>query len=123
MKQSITVAQLNLTVLVLAVLVFAGCGKASFTSTYSSSSSTDLNINGHRTITKIHDGITRRLESATDIEFQDGHITKFSKGAVVQLEETGGPDQRQAELREYEGKLELWVKENGAFRKGSSVEE
>ena len=41
----------------------------------------------------------------------------------MKLEETEGPEPRQAELRENAGRLELWIKENGTFRKGSPKDE
>ena len=104
---------------VLAALVFAGCGKVQV----SSSLSSDVNINGHRIITRTHDGVTRKVETVTDIEIQNGHVTQFSKAAVVKIEERGGPGQRQAELRENAGKLDLWIKEKGTFRKGSPADE
>ena len=114
-QETIRVPPRNIMFLILTVLIFAGCGKVT--------SSSDWNINGHRTITRKHDGITRRLESATDIEIQGGHITKFANAALVKIEELGGAEQRQAKLRENAGRLELWVKENGIFRKGSPRDE
>ena len=119
LSQQITVPWRHITLLVLAALVFAGCGKVNVTST----TSTDININGHRIRTTTHDGVTRKLESATQIEIQNGHITKFSKPALVKIEETGGPEQRQAELRENADSLELWIKVDGSFRRGSPEDE
>jgi len=119
LSQQITAPRRNVTLLVLATLVLAGCFKVHVTST----SSTDVNINGHRIITTTHNGITRKLDSAAEIEIQNGHVTKFSKPALVKIEEIGGPEPRQAELRENADTLELWIKENGSFRKGSPEDE
>src|ERR1044072_5711764 len=81
-----------LAVFVLALLVFAGCGKGGCT--YSSSSSSSWNVNGrqssHKTITESRDGVTRRIETTADVEFAHGQVTQFSPGALIQLTETGG---------------------------------
>jgi hypothetical protein len=42
---------------------------------------------------------------------------------LIKIQEDGGPEQRQAELRENAGKLELWIKDKGGFRRGSAEEE
>ncbi len=111
-------------VLVAALLVLAGCVKGGCT--VSSSSSFESNINGrktsHKTITRTHDGVTRRLETTTDVDIQNGQVTKFPKAALLKIREEGGPQQREAELRENAGKLELWIKDKGAFRRGSAAE-
>src|SRR5215468_5553475 len=116
MQKIMTIAQRNVTLLVLVVLVLVGCGKGGCT--VSSSSSSDFNINGRKTsrktMTRTHDGVTRRLETTTDVDIQNGQVTKFPKAALIKLEENG-PEQREAELRENAGKLELWVKEKGNF--------
>ena len=115
----------NIALLVLAILVFTGCDKGGCS--VSSSSSSELNINGrkssHKTITRTHDGVTRRLETTADVELQNGQVTKFPIGALIKLSEMGGPEQREAELRENAGKLELWIKDKGTFRRGSAEEE
>jgi hypothetical protein len=117
----------NVTLLVLVVLVVAGCGKGGCTASSSSSSAYSIDVNGrttsHKTITRTHDGVSRRLDTTTDVEIQNGQVTTFPKAALVQIQETGGPDQREAELRENAGKLELWVKDKGNFRRGSAEEE
>ena len=123
MQKIMTIA--HRTVLVLALLLFAGCGKGGCT--VSSSSSSDLNINGrktsHKTITRTHDGVTRRLETTTDVEIQNGQITQFPAAALIKLWEEGSPQACQAELRENAGKLELWIKDKSGFRKGLTEEE
>jgi len=115
----------HMTIFVLALLAFAGCGRGGCT--VSSSSSSELDINGRKssrkTITRTHDGVTRRLESTTDVELENGKVTKFPSAALIKLQEEGGPDQRQAELRENAGNLELWIKDKGAFRRGSAEEQ
>src|ERR1043166_451863 len=115
----------HLAVFVLALLVFAGCGKGGCN--YSSSSSRSWNINGrkssHKTITVSRDGVTRRVETTADVEFANGQVTKFPLGALIQLTETGGAEAREAELRENAGKLELWVKDKDGFHRGSASEE
>jgi hypothetical protein len=112
-----------LAVFVLALLVFAGCGRGGCN--VSSSSSSSWNVNGrkssHKTITESRDGVTRRVETTADVEFANGQVTKFPPRALIEIEEKGGAEARQAELRENAGKLELWVKDkNGA---GSASEE
>ena len=67
--------------------------------------------------------MTRRVETTSDVELENGKVTKFPKAALIKIQEEGGPDQRQAELRENAGKLELWIKDKGDFRKGSAEEE
>jgi hypothetical protein len=125
MQKKMTVATKNLALLIVSVVVFAGCGKGGCN--VSTSSSSESNINGRKTsrktITKSHDGITRRLETTADVDIQNGRITKFPKAALVKIQEDGGTEQRQAELRENAGKLELWIKDKGSFRRGSSEEE
>lgn len=101
----------------ISLLVFTALAFASCKPTYSSY--VELNILGNRTISNTHDGVTRKLDTKADIDIQNGHIKKFPKAAFVQIQETGGSEQRQAELRENAGTLELWIKENGSFRKGS----
>jgi len=98
----------HLAVFVLALVVFAGCGKGGCNV---SSSSCSWNVNGqktsHKTITESRDGVTRRVETTADVEFANGQVTKFPPGALIQIEEKGGAEARQAELRENAGQLEL----------------
>ena len=127
MQNMVRIAQriVTLLVLVLVGLVFAGCGQGGCT--VSSSSSSEYNINGRKTtrktIIRTHDGVSRRLETTTDVDIQNGQVTKFPKAALIKIEENGGPERREAELRENAGKLELWVKEKDNFRRGSANEE
>lgn len=144
MQETTNAIQRNLIPGIVALLVLAGCGQgnvsisssssASFQTTHgdatnstTSSSAREWNLNGPRTstktITKTHDGVTRKLETTPDVEIQNGQITKFPKAALVKIEELGGPGPRQAELRENAGKLELWIKDRGSFRRGSAAEE
>jgi hypothetical protein len=115
----------SLTPLFLAVLVLTGCGKGGCTS--SSSSSFNLDIGGikksWKTITKTRDNVTRKLETTPDVEIQNGQITKFPTLAVIKLEESGSNQPREAELRENGGKLELWIKDNGSFRRSTAAED
>lgn len=69
------------------------------------------------------DDVTRRLETNDEVTIKDGTVTKFDKGAVIKIEETGSPEAREAELREKENRLELWIKERGSFRRGTADEE
>ena len=123
MKKIITIA--HVTVSVAALLAFAGCNQGGCTA--SSSSSTEFTINGrktgHKTITRSHDGVTRRLETTPDVDVQNGQVTTFPKAALIKLQEDGGSTPCQAELRENAGKLELWIKDKGGFRRGSAEEE
>ena len=119
-------AQRYIALLVFAALAFAGCKKVSFSGNFDAhpgSSSSDWTVNGQRTITRTHDGVTRKLKAAADIEIQNGHVTKFPKTAVVKLEEIGGSAPRVAELRENGGSLELWIKDQATFRRGSTADE
>jgi hypothetical protein len=127
MQQTIKAIQCHLTLLLLAVLVCTGCGQGSVSVSSSSSSSIDSNINGRKTsrkkLSRTHDGVTRKLETTTDVDIQNGQVTKFPKMALIKIEENGGPKPRQAELRENAGKLELWIKDNGSFRRSSAEED
>jgi hypothetical protein len=113
------------TVFIVALLAFAGCGKGGCA--VSSSSSVALDINGRKssrkTITRTHDGVTRRLETTSDVELVNGKVTKFPTGALIKIQEEGGLEQRQAELREKAGKLEFWIGDKGRFRRGTAQEE
>ena len=86
-----------------------------------------MNINGRKssrqTITRTHGGVTRRLETTADVEVQSGQVTKYPKGALIQIWEDGGLGQRQAELREHAGKLELWIKDKNSFRKSTAEDQ
>ncbi|MEK7951465.1 hypothetical protein [Luteolibacter soli] len=111
----------GLSALVVASAGLTSCNKSAVFS--SSSLRTDSTINNHRTITKKVNGLARKLETTADVKMEKGKITSFPKGALVKLEETGSATPRVAELRENGGSLELWVKENGTFRKGTAEEE
>jgi hypothetical protein len=120
-----TMPIVHLTVFLATLLAFAGCNNGGCT--VSSSSSTELNVNGaktgHKTTTQTKDGVTRRLETGTGVEVENGQVTKFPKGAVIKLQEEGGSQPRQAELREKDGNLELWIKDKGGFRRVSPEED
>lgn len=112
------------TVACLSILATAGltsCNKSSMH--FSSSTRKDWTLNGHRTITKKVNGLERELDTSTDVKMEKGIITSFPKGALVKLDESGSATPRVAELRENGGSLELWVKENGTFRQGTTEEE
>jgi hypothetical protein len=122
--------------LAVAIIAFTGCGQGGVNVSSSSSSSMEVTVNGRKTGTKkisrrINgvtrkleiNGVTRKLETTTDVDIQDGRVTKFPKMALIKLEESGGVEERQAELRENAGKLELWIKENGSFRRSSAEED
>jgi hypothetical protein len=72
----------HLAAFVLALLVFAGCGKGGCN--VSSSSSRSWNVNGRKSsskaITESRDGVTRRVETTADVEFAKGQVTKFPAG-------------------------------------------
>jgi len=110
--------------LAIASVGLTSCNK-SFKGSFSSSSSsrTELTVNDQRTITKTVNGLSRKLESKTDVKLEGGKITSFPKGSIVKLEEMGSATPRVAELRENGGSQELWVKENGTFRRGTAEEE
>gem|GEM_PF-4672092 len=110
------------------VLGLAGCkpGKVSFSGNVnfnSSSSSSDTTVNGYRRSSRTKNGVTRKLETAAQIDIQNGKVTKFPKGAVIKLHESGGPKARVAELRENGDALELWIEEDGKFRRGTEEDD
>ena len=110
----------NAALLVVLLLAFAGCKmKVNTWGTISS----DVTVNGYTTSKRSHAGISRKLETSATLEIKDGAVTKFPKGAVIKLQENGGSDARQAELRENQGQLELWIKEGEGFRRGSPEDE
>ncbi len=126
MHPTITPAQRNIALLILAFLALAGCKKVTFSSNFNftpATSSSDWTFDGRRTISRTHDGVTRKLEAASEVEIQGGQVTKFPKGALIKLEESGGSEARHAELRENGGRLELWIKDKENFRRGSPDEE
>ncbi len=97
----------------LLAVAFAGCSG-------NVSSRTDIDLNGHRKVTQVLNGVRRTLETRDAVVFLDGNIVRFPPGTVVQLSEKQGRDTRTAELREEGGKLELWMKADGTFRKGTA---
>jgi len=86
-----------------------------------------LDTNGKKTswktISRTQNGVTRKLETTTDVDIQNGQITKFPPQAVIKLEESGSKQPRVAELRENSGKLELRIRDNGTFRLSTSEED
>lgn len=124
MHPTITSAMRAIAFLLFAVLIFPGCNrKGTFSWHSSGSSSSDWTTNGKRTITRVQNGVKRKLETTTEVEIENGQVTKFPKAALVTMQESGGPQQREAELRENGGNLELWIKDKEAFRRGSPDEE
>lgn len=111
----------GLSALAIASSGLTSCNKSSVFS--SGTSRTDWTVNDKRTITKKVNSVTRKLDTSTDVKMEKGKITSFPTGALVKLEESGSATPRVAELRENGGSLELWVKENGTFRRGTSEEE
>ncbi|MGV3533046.1 MAG: hypothetical protein ACO1QR_11805 [Chthoniobacteraceae bacterium] len=97
-----------------------GC-KPQITGTWTSSS--DVTVNDVTKRKRVKHGVTRRLETRGEIEIKDGAVTKFPKGAVIKLQESGSSEAREAELRESADKLELWIKEKGSFRRGTAEDE
>lgn len=82
------------------------------------------NVSGQRTITRrTEDGVKRRLETGKKIDLADGTVTKFEPGALIKLQQEGGPEARQAELREKAGKLELWIKDDQGFHPGGEADQ
>jgi hypothetical protein len=108
-----TLARFVLTPLIASILLFAGCNK---TFTHSRS---DWTINNQRTISVNDNGLTRKIEMTSDVQIEGGRVTKFPNSALIKLHESGSPDQRDAELRDNAGTLELWVKRDGEFRKAA----
>lgn len=80
-------------------------------------------MNDRRTLTRKLNGLERKLDTKTDVKMEKGKIVSFPTGTLVKLEESGSATPRVAELRENGGSLELWVKENGVFRRGTAEEE
>jgi hypothetical protein len=102
-----------------AALALAGCGKSLSHST----SRSDWTINDRRTITKTTNGLSRKIETTKEVEFHGAQVTKFPKGTVISLQETGSSEARQAELRENANQLELWIKEKDNFRKATAADD
>lgn len=119
--------QAPLALILFAALIFTGCNQSVTISgnfnASSSSSSSDWTVNGQRTISRTHDGITRKLEMPATVTILDGHVTKFPQGVLLKLQETGSPQPREAELRENNGTLELWIKDKTSFRKATPAED
>ena len=101
------------TVLTVALLFTADVVHAAWWNSWVTSS--DMTINGRRTITRSNDGVKRSLEGDNPIEIQDGKITGWKEGTVLTLEQTGGPQQRQAELRGTASEPALWIKDDKGF--------
>jgi hypothetical protein len=112
MKQTALILRRNPALVILAVLCLTGCKPNSFTFS-------DLTVNGYRTSTRVQNGVTRKLETAAAIEIQNGRVTKFPKASLVKIQESGGTQPRVAELRENADTMELWIQDNGIFRRGS----
>jgi hypothetical protein len=126
MKATTNVAHLWRPILFGAILVFAGCKKATMGGEFKyspGSSSSDWTVSGQRTISRTHDGITRKLEAPSGVTIQDGKITAFPKAALIKIDESGSSEERHAELRENDGKLALWMQDKGTFRRGTPEEE
>lgn len=109
--------------IVLLISLLLAIGGCKLQVTGHSSSSTDSTVNGYTTSKRTSDGISRKLETGATIEIKDGTVTKFPKGALIKLDETGDSGALRAELRENEDGLELWIKEGRDFRRGSSEDE
>ncbi len=111
----------RLTLLLLALIVLTGCGQGGCTTSF------NFKFGGPKktwkVITRMENGVTRKLESTADVELQNGQITRFPPLAVIKLEESGSKQPRVAELRENAGKLELWIKDNGTFRRSTAEED
>ena len=101
----------------LCALLTSGCGKVG------SHSRTTLNINGNSTITAHSDGVTRKLHAPCSFSLSEGRVTALAKGGVLSVQESGGPVAREGEVREKDGAKELWIKEGGAFRKGTPADD
>ncbi|MDB6173987.1 MAG: hypothetical protein JWL59_3298 [Chthoniobacteraceae bacterium] len=126
MKQTTVIFRLNAVMFILTVFCLTGCKPRSFH--YSSSwsnntSSSDSTTNGYRTSTRTQNGVTRKLETAAGIEIENGRVTKFPKAALAKLQESGGTQPRVAELRENADTIELWIQDNGTFRRGSAEDD
>lgn len=113
----------SLTPLLLALVVLTGCDQSGSTSTTSYKLDFFGIKKGWKTISRTENGVTRKLETTINVDLQNGQITKFPPLAVIKLEESGDHQKREAELRENTGKLELWIKDNGTFRRSKAAED
>ena len=77
----------GLSALAVATSGLTSCNKTSVN--FSGSTRTDWTVNRHRTITKKVDGLSRKLDTSTDVKMEQGRITSFPKGALVKLDESG----------------------------------
>lgn len=75
-----------------------------------------------RKIVRIDNGTERSIETNDHVVFHEGEIAHFPSGTVVKLHEKNGGEVN-AELRDENGKLVLWMKENGKFRKGEAKDD
>lgn len=103
--------------ILLCALLPAGCGKIG------GHMHTLRKFNEHTTITDQTNGVTRKLEAHCSFSIAEGKVGALAQGGVLRLQESGGPEAREAEVRESDGGTELWMKEGGAFRKAAPADE
>jgi hypothetical protein len=86
-------------------------------------SRTEIDVNGHRKVSQVVNGVKRTLETRHAVVFQDGQIAQLPPGAVIQLSERKGGKTIMAEVRENNGQPELWMKAQETFRKGTPADQ
>lgn len=115
--------QALLCVTVFTIVTHSGCDNVSVKVSGGSDFRKEWRSNSRWSLSHSRNGVTRKLDTSDDVEIQNGKVTKFPKGAVIKVEESGSPEARLAELRENAGTMELWIKDVAGFRKGSPDDE
>ncbi len=101
----------------LCALFTAGCGKAA------TRSRRVQTTNGKTFISADANGVTRKLDAACEFSIDKGRLTALAKGGVLRLQESGGSEAREAELREKDGTKELWIKKGDTFREATAADD
>lgn len=101
--------------LLLVLLVSSlGCG-----GTYSS----DLTINGTRTVTRKSNDTARTLKTPFKVAFINGQIASFDPGAIIEIKEVDKGKTIKGEFRESDGEMKLFVEHDGKMVAATAEEE
>jgi hypothetical protein len=108
---------LRLLVVGLASCAFAGCHAY-----FDCDIEIETRDGGHH-VERARDGVSWTLDAPPGVEFRYGRIVSFPPGVVIRLTESRGRATRVAELREAEGRLDLWVQVDHRFERGTPRDE